>query len=106
VNVTWTISNRGEMSDVPSGVAGPITYQALDRTQRDAIAPFHPRGQGLDCVIRAPVVMVTGIAPPVGYTMQELQAAGNMGRVAARASRAAVTRSTMRRKAGGKGKKL
>lgn len=99
-NVTWTITNRGEMSDVPSGVAGPIAYQALDRTDRDAIAPFHPRGQGLDCVIRAPVVLVTGVAPPTGYTLKELQAAGKAGKMAASA------RVAQARKIGGKGKRL
>lgn len=96
-NVTWTITNRGEMSDVPSGVAGPLAYKALDRTDRDALAPFSLRSQGLDAVTSAPVVMVTSIAAPTGFTMAEMQQASNQALTRARMSRGLVTRRPAKR---------
>lgn len=74
-NVTWTLSNRGEMSSTTTGVAGPLSYRALDRTGRDAIAPYSSRAQGLDAMTTAPVTLLQSMASPAGMSLNEMQAA-------------------------------
>lgn len=75
MNVTWTMQNRGEIADVPSGIAGPLAYPALDRTDRDAVPQYQSRYQGNDAMTRAPKIVVTGISTPTGMTLSDMQAA-------------------------------
>ena len=57
-NVTWTMGNRGILMDPTTGIGGPLSYPQKDRTTRDALPRLVTRGQGLDAMTTAPVVML------------------------------------------------
>ncbi len=86
-NVTWTMANRGDLTNVNTGLAGPLSYKGLDRMAREALAPFSPRNQGLDANIRPPCVIVTNLSMPNGMSLADMQ----------RASASAITRYRLKR---------
>lgn len=95
-NVTWTATNRGELVDPLTGLAGPVSYPALNRTDNSPMAPLYAQGQGLAAVTTAPVVMVASIAQPQGMSITEMQQASAAALTRARVKRGLATRDPRR----------